>query len=231
MDKIRAYVDAMFSSLPNTQAAAEMKQNILENMQEHYQELIAQGMSENEALGTVIAQFGSMDEIKKTLGVEGNPTAPSVDPALAAEYEQFEKSKPGVTAGGVILLILSPLVYMLGSTITGWCGKWISDLFGEILLFLFIAAGIGLFVWMRQQESYYLKKMNLPPTKSKPFNDVFIADRSGMNRGKFAAIVYICALILYMFFGFTIGWWHPGWMIFLLATVVVMLYPVHKQGV
>lgn len=228
MDKIRAYVDAMFSSLPNTQAAAEMKQNILENMQEHYEELIAQGMSENEALGTVIAQFGSMDEIKRALGVEnsvtGSSATPAVDPALAAEHEQYEKNKPVVTAAGVILLILSPLAYMFGSTVTGWFGKWISDLFGELLLFLFVAAGVGLFVWMYLKESYYRKKLNLPPEQPRPVQNVWESGAHGMGRGRFAAIVSICALILFLFLGFTACLWHPGWMIFLVAAAVVVFH-------
>lgn len=229
MDKIRAYVDAMFSSLPNTQAAAEMKQNILENMQEHYEELIAQGMSENEALGTVIAQFGSIDEIKRALGVDNNVAGdfniPVVNPAIAAEYEQYEKSKPVLIAVGVILLILSPLAYMFGSTVTGWFGSWISDLFGELLLFLFVAAGVGLFVWTHLKESYYRKKMNLPPDEPKPFDNITENDYRRMGRGRFAGIVYLCATILFLFFGFTIHWWHPGWMIFLVAAAVVAFYP------
>jgi VIT1/CCC1 family predicted Fe2+/Mn2+ transporter len=70
MDQIKSYVDAMFEKLPNTKAVAEMKQNILDNMQERYNELLSEGKSENEALGSVISQFGNIEEVKHELGIE-----------------------------------------------------------------------------------------------------------------------------------------------------------------
>jgi len=70
MDQINSYVDAMFAKLPNTRAVEEMKQNILENMQERYSELLSEGKTENEALGAVISQFGNIDEVKKELGID-----------------------------------------------------------------------------------------------------------------------------------------------------------------
>lgn len=82
MDQIKSYVDAMFAELPNTGAVAEMKQNILENMQERYNELLSEGKSKNEALGTVISQFGNIDEVKKELGID--ETAPQTNASVSA---------------------------------------------------------------------------------------------------------------------------------------------------
>jgi len=70
MDQIKSYIDAVFAGMPNTKVVAEMKQDILESMQERYKELLSQGNNENEALGIVISQFGNIDEIKKELGME-----------------------------------------------------------------------------------------------------------------------------------------------------------------
>lgn len=237
MDQIKAYVDAMFTSLPNTRAAAEMKQNILENMQDHYEELIAQGKSENEALGTVISQFGNIDEIKKALNEEETPTGIPVEPTIhvepvapvtSPEYEDFERIKPYLIAAGVILLVLSPVAYMFGSAVTGWFGKGISDLVGEILFFLFVAAAVGLFVWLHGKESYYRRTLNVPPFSSK-YNDAFNTTWERMSRKNFAGTIYTCATILYLFLGFTIHWWHPGWMIFLIATAVVTFHSGSKR--
>ena len=70
MNEVEDYVSRMFSGLPQTKAVLDMKRNILEAMQEHYAELLAQGKSENEALGAVISQFGNIDEVKRELGLE-----------------------------------------------------------------------------------------------------------------------------------------------------------------
>ena len=38
-------------------------------MEDKYNELIADGKSDNEAVGTVIAEFGNLDEISEDLGI------------------------------------------------------------------------------------------------------------------------------------------------------------------
>ena len=73
MNEVEEYVSRMFSGLPQTKAVLEMKRNILEAMQEHYEELLSQEKSKNEALGAVISQFGNIDEIKKELGITEEP--------------------------------------------------------------------------------------------------------------------------------------------------------------
>ncbi|MHC1722055.1 MAG: permease prefix domain 1-containing protein [Aminipila sp.] len=69
MNQIRNYIEAMFSNLPKTQKVVEMKLNMLENMEEKFQELLKAGKSENEAVGIILADFGSMEELKEELGI------------------------------------------------------------------------------------------------------------------------------------------------------------------
>ena len=46
-----------------------LKEEILSNMEEKYRELKKQGHSENEAIGTVISEFGNIDELVRELGI------------------------------------------------------------------------------------------------------------------------------------------------------------------
>lgn len=47
MNAVEEYADRMFLGLPKTKAVLDMKSSILENMQERYEDLTAQGKSEN----------------------------------------------------------------------------------------------------------------------------------------------------------------------------------------
>jgi VIT1/CCC1 family predicted Fe2+/Mn2+ transporter len=140
MDQIKSYVDAMFEELPKTGAVAEMKQNILENMQERYNELLSEGKSKNEALGAVISQFGNIDEVKKELGID--ETAPQqanavVSPSSAIGVVPFIPAfffpplliyfiiryKEWISA--LILLCAVSVYLVIGFTLSVWHPSWI----------------------------------------------------------------------------------------------------------
>lgn len=70
METIRNYLEAMFANMPNTPAAQKAKQELWQMMEDKYSELIAEGKSENEAVGTVISEFGNLEELSADLGLK-----------------------------------------------------------------------------------------------------------------------------------------------------------------
>ena len=69
MESIRNYLDNVFASVPNTEAVARVKAELLANMEDKYRELIEGGASENEAAGRVFTDFGNIDELFAELGI------------------------------------------------------------------------------------------------------------------------------------------------------------------
>ena len=61
METIRNYLDAMFANMPNTPEVKKAKAELLTMMEDKYNELIAEGETENSAVGTVISEFGNLD--------------------------------------------------------------------------------------------------------------------------------------------------------------------------
>lgn len=55
METIRNYLESMFSQLPNTPEVLKAKYELGQMMEDKYSELIADGKSENEVIGTIIA--------------------------------------------------------------------------------------------------------------------------------------------------------------------------------
>lgn len=68
MSKLSAYIDNMFIGLPETAEVLDAKKIIQENMTEKYEDLISQGKNEAEAFGTVAGEFGSMEELCEEMG-------------------------------------------------------------------------------------------------------------------------------------------------------------------
>ena len=69
METIKNYLEAMFSGLPNTPEVRKAKAELFQMMEDKYNELISEGKSENTAVGTVISEFGNLDELAEDLGL------------------------------------------------------------------------------------------------------------------------------------------------------------------
>ena len=70
METIKSYLEAMFANMPNTPEVKKAKDELLTMMEDKYNEMIADGVNENTAVGTVISEFGNLDELAEDLGLE-----------------------------------------------------------------------------------------------------------------------------------------------------------------
>ena len=89
METIRNYLENMFRGLPDTPEVRRAKEELWQMMEDKYTELKDEGISENEAVGTVITEFGNLDEISETLGIaQYLPSAVNAAGAQKAEPKQ-----------------------------------------------------------------------------------------------------------------------------------------------
>lgn len=162
MEAIRNYLETMFANLPNTMEVQKAKRELGQMMEDKYTELKGEGKTENEAIGTVISEFGNLDELAEDLGI-----APYVKKQAAAmgkilplqEVKEFlaAKSKSAFLVGlGVMLCILSPCAPILTDT---FMGDGLANL-GAALLFVLIGMAVALFVYagLTTSKWEYLEK-------------------------------------------------------------------------
>ena len=89
METIRNYLKAMFAGLPDTPEVRKAYEELAAMMEDKYTELIDEGKSENEAVGTVISEFGNRDELAQSLGIEEY-----INSKAAAEQSQTVRKSP-----------------------------------------------------------------------------------------------------------------------------------------
>ncbi|MBQ9321878.1 MAG: hypothetical protein IJ239_05955 [Eubacterium sp.] len=157
METIKSYLESMFASLPNSPEVLKAKYELGQMMEDKYLELIEEGKAENEAVGIVISEFGNLDEVAEALGIEGILEAREPDnvPLLSQEEARAfiaDASRSGFLIGlGVLLCICCPT----GAIIGGMYATEMSAAIGVATLFLFIAAGVGLFIYSSIRMSRY----------------------------------------------------------------------------
>lgn len=69
METIKIYLENMFMNLPDSYELKRAKEELLQMMEDKYNELKANGRTENEAIGIVISEFGNLEELAEELGI------------------------------------------------------------------------------------------------------------------------------------------------------------------
>lgn len=81
MEDISKYLDNLFAQLPNTPEARHAREELGQMMEDRYAELRAKGMGEKDAASAAIAEFGSLEEVRESLGLGEQPAAPQPETA------------------------------------------------------------------------------------------------------------------------------------------------------
>lgn len=159
METIISYIDNLFRNYPDTLQVQKARQELLSIMEDKYQELKAEGKSEHEAIGIVISEFGSMEEIAFELELDQKQKTDSniLNEDRREKYLTLEQAEEYVKAQerfgvkiaiGVACCILSPTLSIVTSTLQegGFLSEQVAEVFGGVGLFLMVALGVGIFI-------------------------------------------------------------------------------------
>lgn len=158
METIINYIDNLFRNYPDTEQVRKAKRDILGIMEDKYNELKADGKSENEAIGVVITEFGNIDEIAEELGIQPLAETQSENADIrpekklslnqVKEYINSQKKFGMYIALGVALCILSPAAACVLDPLAaaGYLSYPFTDTMGGLYLFMVIAIAVGIFI-------------------------------------------------------------------------------------
>lgn len=147
METIKNYLETMFQNMPNTEQVRKAKYELGQMMEDKYTELKNEGKTENEAVGTVIAEFGNLDEIAEELGISSFVKYDNISMGRQISINDVKsfisaKTSAGyMVALGVLLCIISPVGFIMTEYMK------VNDGICVGLFFLFIALAVGLFVF------------------------------------------------------------------------------------
>lgn len=96
METILNYLDNMFINLPHTPEVVRAKEDLAEMMEDKYNELIAEGKMQNEAIGIVISEFGNIQELIDELEITDEKSVKENSVQKFGE-EEFTKEEYGKT--------------------------------------------------------------------------------------------------------------------------------------
>ena len=198
-EKLRHYIDDLFANAPSTVRAVELKEELYQNLTDKYNDLIAEGKSEESAFNIAIASIGDVDSIFG--GLTG---------AKHIESEKSRKRSAIIVAVAISLYILCLVPVIL-----------IQSEMGVMVLLLFVAVATALLIYNSITRERYVKADDTMVEDFKEWK------HQGKQKNKAAeAIVgsfWLIAVCVYIVVSFMTGAWHITWIIFLIAAAISSL--------
>ncbi|MCA0346610.1 MAG: permease prefix domain 1-containing protein [Actinobacteria bacterium] len=196
-----AYLETMFSAYPQTPRMLEAKRELQGMMEDAYAGFIADGLSENEAVGRVITEFGNLDEIAPVLGITAEiaPTpaaASGFEPAAAAPkyapitleeaqaFAEVRRTTQPRLAIAIALFVLSPIALLTAVALSDEGDSDPMIGLGLIPMLSIIAIGVIMIISVDQKRSAH-KRISAKQFATNPAVNVWahaLESRQGSRR-------------------------------------------------
>lgn len=204
IDKLREYIDELFKDAPSSKKTVEIKEEILQNLGEKYNDLRAEGKSEDAAYNIAVASIGDISELIDELKTTGEAKVVYYNDPNRLKDKQRSAAFVSVA---VMLYILSIIpIFILGS------------ITGVIIMFVFIAIATGLLIYNGMTRTGY---KNTDDTIASEFKEW--RESSSARKSAFASVssaLWAVTLVVYFLVSFGTGAWHITWLLFLIAIAI-----------
>ena len=201
-NRLREYIDNLFATAPSNMKAVEVKEEILQNLTDKYNDLIAEGKSEDVAFNIAVASIGDVsDLIRERQGL------PQQYDKIAEDNNKQKQRTALLTAIAIGLYIFSPVPVIL-----------IQNEIGVVFLFVFIAIATGILVFNGITKS---KSQPVPDTMVEEFKE-WRERNNGKNQLQKSVLsaIWAVGVVIYFVISFSTGAWYITWVIFLIIAAV-----------
>ena len=217
-NNLRRYIDGIFADTIPTKKSVELKEEMIQNLQDKYNDLISEGKTEEAAYNIAIAGIGDVSDLLAELGSESGPVA--VDETYRAEMEAYRRKSALITSIAVMMYIICvlPLIIM------GIFDFRYTAHIGVPFMFLMIAGATGLLIYSSMTKPKKYKGSGTMVAEFREWQSD-AKDRKQMRKAISSALWSII-VALYLIVSFVTFAWQITWIIFILGGVVESLINV-----
>jgi len=218
---LRQYIESLFEDTPPSKNTIELKEEMIQNIQDKYNDLIKDGKSPEAAYNIAIASIGNVGELLKQLEMDANYRENS------KEIQAIRQKSALRVAIAVMLYIISLLPIIVISQLAPDY-----EFLGIVALFVICAAATGLLIYNGMSKPAYLKtEDNVVEDFREWQNETH--ERRQMRKAISSALWSITT-VAYLIVSFTTGAWHITWVAFPLAgaieALINMFFSMNKSG-
>jgi Ca2+/Na+ antiporter len=197
-EKLRGHIDELFEKAPKTVKMAELKEEMLQNLTDKYNDLLGEGKSEDAAYHIAVASIGDIS-------------------GLIGENQQEEAAAAGQNKRSGILVSIAVSIYILCVVP---CLLLQNEL-GVALMLVMAALATFLLIYNSYTRHRYIKRDDTMVEEFKAWKSDSKQDRRAEKAVTGAMwLIITCA---YFFLSFLTGSWHISWLVFLIGAALTMV--------
>lgn len=210
--KIKKHVDSLFSTVPYSKKATELKEEIMADMEANYNDCLSQGKTEQEAFRTACDSLGDIESVIESL-------IPEKD--IIEKIDRYKRFRAVLTSIAVFLYILGVAVIVAMSSLSDLFGSNIIDssILGTVIFIVMAAIATGLIVFSRmtipQDVIPYIKKGNIDEKEN-----IDTSTKKGRFLKGFLNCHWTIITIIYLVISFATHAWESTWIIFLIGKAI-----------
>lgn len=229
-DRLKNQLNELFEDAPKTRKALELKEELLSNAQERYEDLIRSGVTEEDATKNVIISIGNVTELFAGL-----------EPLAAQEKGMTLENMKKVAVYKTVAIgiyIFSAIVFLFFTMINSYQYTWYGGgfsfnylWFGFMIMLLIDIIPTCMLVYVYSLYPNYIKREDTVVEEFKEWK---------VQKSKFRSIKQSVSLILWsftLFLYFAVSFitmdWYITWILFLVAIcvqfVILLLFQLREN--
>jgi len=203
-EKLKRYVEKTFENAPKTKKTQELKEEIIANLLDKYNDIKKTGKTEEESYNNAISSMGDVSELIESLKQE-NPLNERV------YVEQNKKSALfiAIAVGLYVVSLIPPMLFDAFS---------LDDTVGAAIMFIFWGVATALLVYNAISKPKYRGIDNTMVEEFKEWKSNKDIDKTVM-RSVYTAI-WMLILAVYFLISFFFNAWAFSWIIFLIGIAI-----------
>lgn len=202
--KIRNYVEQIFEEYPKTKKARELKDELVANLIEKYNDLLAQEKSEEDAYNIVIASIGDINELIGDLDKTNNESL------IYIMNERKKNAKYIATAIMLYIVSVVPVIY--------FDMAWGNDEIGVIMMFFIVAIATGLLVYVGVSKPKNFGDKEVGVREFTKFSST--KKHQNYIRSTILSAFWVSILAIYFIISFAFESWAYSWIIFIVGIAI-----------
>jgi len=196
-DKLRRYIEGLFEETTPSRKSTELKEEMIQNLQDKYSDLLQEGKSPEAAFNIAVAGIGDVTMLLNELEKDARPD------------ERAQKKSAMFTAIAVMMYIVSVLPVIILSTMGG------DPILGVVFMFIIVAGATGLLIYNSMTKPKYYKEDDTMVEDFLEWQDE-THERRQMRKAISSALWSVITA-LYIIVSFATMAWHITWVIWVIG--------------
>ena len=229
-NEIRNHVEVLFEDVPKSKRAFDLKEELINNLEARYDDLIISGASESEAFKTTVNGIGDVEELLSGL------REPNVFDEASYQIQRKRDAKVLTISIALYfialmsLFVCAALAESLAFAVQDAATKMMVpneslEIFGLILMFAIALIPTCMLIYHYTSRPAYKKQEETIVEEFKEWSSD--SKRAKAVRGAVSSVLWTLTVVIYFLVSFMTGKWHLTWMIFLVSVSLESLISVY----